>query len=71
MIRAIKIASIRKKIPSFLTVPWGRIISAIHWGMLIGIVSRRQVWVIWLLLKYLIRTREPNRLENNAISEFS
>ncbi len=71
MISAIKIVSIRKKIPSFLTVPCGRIISAIHWEMLIGILSRRQVRVIWFLLKYLVRPKKPNVLENNAISEFS
>ena len=39
MISAINTASIKKKIPSFLTVPFGRIIRLIHWGMLIDIFS--------------------------------
>jgi hypothetical protein len=42
MISAIKIVSIRKKIPSFLTVPLGRIIRIIHCEML-SILSNKAV----------------------------
>ncbi len=42
MISAINTVSIRKKIPSFLTVPFGRIIRLIHCGMPIDIFSIKE-----------------------------
>jgi hypothetical protein len=55
MISAIKIVSIRKKIPSFLTVPLGRIVRIIHCEML-SILSNKAVtgyFVVAVLFTFL------------------